>query len=158
MAASSDDVDADVGDEGVDATRAIEGGEYVARVEMDLADDLTLVRLARLTVSGVASVAGLGLDDSERCRSAIDEMCNALLEVAVRGSRLHLLAVTDGRTLEVSGSMPCDPTREFDPTRERLGRLILDAIVDDWTLEAESGLSRFWFCVEAGSAGREAEP
>lgn len=137
---------------GPDGDPGAAGTEPLATVVLDLADDPNLVRLARLTVSGVASVGGLGLDESEQCRAAVDEMCSTLLEGAPPGARLRLNVVTDGVTVEVHGVMPRDQDRPIDPTRERLGRLILDATVDAWKVDADGDTSRFWFRVGVDAA------
>ncbi|MCG0217843.1 hypothetical protein L4444_00155, partial [Pseudomonas aeruginosa] len=48
------------------------------------------LRLARLVVSGVASLADLDFDTIEDLRIAVDELCALLLEQAPAGSELTL--------------------------------------------------------------------
>lgn len=117
----------------------------LARTRLDLADDPSLVRLARLVASGVASVAGLGLDASEQCRSAIDEMCSSLLEVSQAGSVLSLVIETDGQRLRVEGSMPRSPDKELEPVRTQLSQMILDSTVERYELRTDTDPATFWF-------------
>lgn len=130
----------------------------LARVDLDLAGDPDLVRLARLAVSGVASAGGLTLEESEQCRAAVDELCTMLFELAVPQARIALSIVADGDRLLVAGAADRDVTRQLDPVRTRLGQLILDATVTEWSLDAESDPCRFWFCFDAADHRSGAPP
>lgn len=136
----------------VDGDRRGSGGAPLAEVRLSLAGDPNLIRLARLAVSGVASVAGLSLDESEQCRAAVDELCNSVLEVAPSGTRLTLVVEAEDSSVTVRGAMPRDPDRDVDPTRQSLGGMILDATVGEWTLEIADTDSTFHFRVVRGSA------
>ena len=117
----------------------------LARVDLDLSGDPDLIRLARLTVSGVASTSGLGLEESERCRAAVDELCTMLFELAHQDARLSLSVVTDGKRLLVSGAMTKDGSKAPDPVRQQLGDLILSSTVTEWSLDTDADPCGFWF-------------
>jgi hypothetical protein len=128
-----------------DSVDELDRDHLLARTRLELADDAALVRLARLVVSGVASVAGLGLDASEQCRSAIDEMCSSLLEVSQPGSVLSLVIETDGEQLRVEGSMPRSAHKELEPVRTQLSQMILDSTVERYQLRTDTDPATFWF-------------
>jgi hypothetical protein len=114
-------------------------------VQIDLPADPTLVRLARLVVSGVASTVGMLLDEVESCRAAIDELCSTLLEVGDPGAELHLRISTDGPCLVASGEIDRSPERQVDQVRSELSRMILASVVDDHELSLEGPLATFRF-------------
>lgn len=117
----------------------------IASITLDVDPDPELVRLARLVVSGIASVTPMGLEDVEDCRAAVDEMCSTLLEVGVTDAPMHLELRSDGAVLEVSGRLPIVPGAEIDEVRRELSEMILDAVTDDHRLDLDDGLGEFAF-------------
>jgi hypothetical protein len=96
------------------------------------------VRLARLTVAGIASRMGFSFDEVEDLRIAIDELCYALM--GVRGAagnvalqcslRPDALAV-EGRAQVGGGPLPQSEMPEFS-------RRILDVVVDEYKCPLEA--------------------
>ncbi len=91
-----------------------------------------LLRLARVTASGVASRLGFSFDEVEDLRLAIDELC-----FAVTGGKrqdgwvlMRYVVRDDARTLEVHGSATfAAPGPE--PLLNELSGAVLDALVDE---------------------------
>jgi serine/threonine-protein kinase RsbW len=61
------------------------------------------LRIARLTVAGLAGEVGFGLRDIEDLRVAVDEMCAVVIEEADPGLELALHYRVDGDRLEIQG-------------------------------------------------------
>lgn len=114
-------------------------------VRLDLPADATLIRLARLVVSGVASTVGMLLEEVESCRAAIDELSSTLLEVGDDDAVLHLTISTDGRCLIATGEISRNPAREVDDVRSELSRMILSSVVDNHELELDPPKASFRF-------------
>ena len=134
----------------LDVSRGVQ--RPIASITLDVDPDPELVRLARLVVSGIASVTPMGLEDVEDCRAAVDEMCSTLLEVGVADAPMHLELRSDGTVLEVSGRLPIVPGAEIDEVRRELSEMILDAVTDEHRLDLDDGLGEFAFsrAVRAG--------
>ncbi|MBK5224657.1 MAG: hypothetical protein JJE52_17635 [Acidimicrobiia bacterium] len=128
-------------------------GTHIACVKVDLIPDPELVRLARLVVSGVASVAAMGLEEVEDCRAAVDEMCSSLLECGSDDGDLHLEFTSDGHLVEVTGQMALGRDVQLDPIRQELSGMILDAVTDEHDLTFTGGVGRFRFVKVAASRG-----
>jgi hypothetical protein len=112
-------------------------------VDVEIEPDVRYVRLLRLMASGVASVSGLGLEDTEDCRMVVDELCAALIEVSDNAP--HTLRFQgDEAGLHVSGH-----TRRGDdePDAERLevSRRIVAAACDHFDLDLDGAEARFSF-------------
>ncbi len=124
----------------------------VARIHVELDPEGELVRLARLVATGVATSIGMGIDEAEDCRAAVDEMCSSLIERAAPGAVLTLdIAATEvpgvGPSVEVRGRVAVEPSSETDEVRREISEMILDAVTDSHELrvDAESGEATFVF-------------
>ncbi len=112
--------------------------DAVEAVDLSVPTSPELVRLARVTASGLASRLGFTYEEVEDLRLAIDELCYALVGKGhVSGTlRLHY-AIFDG-SLEIEGT--ADVGADSDgrsPHLSELSELILDALVDEHSLDVE---------------------
>jgi serine/threonine-protein kinase RsbW len=133
----------------------------LASLHLEMQSQRELVQLARLVVSGVATVSHMDLEGVEDCRAAVDEMCSSLIERAAPEAQLLLDIVTDGATLEVTGSISVAGSAGPDEVRQEIGDMILDAVTDEHSLEVDeaSGRATFRFTRAtrgAGGSGHEA--
>src|SRR6185295_305061 len=94
------------------------------------------LRLARLTVAGVASRMGFTYDEGEDLRIAIDELCFALVGTNGRegSSELRYSLHADDLVVEGLGTFT-DPV-PVAPTLSPLSRQILSAVVDEHDVAA----------------------
>lgn len=119
----------------------------LARLHLEMQPHRELVQLARLVVSGVATVSHMDLEGVEDCRAAVDEMCSSLMERAAPDAQLSLDIVTDGATLEVTGSISVAGSAGPDGVRQEISDMILDAVTDehDLVVDEASGRATFRF-------------
>ena len=104
------------------------------------------LRLARLAVADVGSRAGMPVEDLEDLRIAVDELCLAMATGPVDAPiELRVVLVPDG--VEVRGTCADDGTA-FELSE--LGRVILDAVVDDLDFGQVDGTREFRFSKRAG--------
>ncbi|HSL58173.1 MAG TPA: hypothetical protein VK866_10055 [Acidimicrobiales bacterium] len=122
----------------------------LTRIEIEIRPDASLVRLLRLVASGVASLAGMDVDEVDDCRAAVDELCAALIEVG-DGGPLHVEFSTDGSIVRVRGSVSAGDGGGLDAARHELSELILGAVVDDHILVVDPPTARFEFSKRAGA-------
>jgi hypothetical protein len=123
--------------------------QVIARLELDV--DASLIRLVRLVVSGVASTIGMELDESESCRSAVDELCNTLVHLgAADGTLAVQISALDG-SLVVAGQVERDPLRELEGEQSRLARLIVDATADEHEMVTAPPTASFRFVKRHGA-------
>ncbi len=103
------------------------------------------VRLARITVAGLASRLGFSWDEIEDLRLAIDELCFAIVgSEAVPGS-LSLRYRMSGEVLEVGGTLDDAPTGRSPTFSDWSGR-ILTALVDDHGTDSDGPVpTGAWF-------------
>jgi hypothetical protein len=123
-----------------------------ARVHMDLDPEGELVQLARLVATGVASSIGMGIDEAEDCRAAVDEMCSTLIERAAPGAVLSLDLVAErvdgiGPSISVTGRVAVAAPIQLDEVRREISEMILDAVTDthELTVDASTGEATFGF-------------
>jgi serine/threonine-protein kinase RsbW len=74
-------------------------------VELVLSPDRSLVRVARVTASGIASRLGFSWDEIEDLRLAVDELSHALLVQAKPAALLRLSFVSAPGSIEVQGQL-----------------------------------------------------
>ena len=89
------------------------------------------LRLARLTVAGVASRMGFTYDEVEDLRIAIDELCFALVGTAGREGNIELRYSLDAEDLVVEGLGTFTEPLPVVATLSPLSRQILSAVVDE---------------------------
>jgi len=94
-----------------------------------------LLRLARVTASGVASRLGFSYDEVEDLRLAIDELCFAVTGGKRQDGSVVMRYVVrgDGRTLEVHGKASFSAPGA-EPLLNELSGAVLDALVDEHEL------------------------
>ena len=118
-------------------------------MRVQLPSDSRFIRVARAVAGGVAAVAGLGMDDLDDLRIAVDELCTALVEVG-GGHDVDLeFAIADG-ILTVNGQVRAAPGAAFDGERLRLSEQILAVACDDYTLGIGDSIARFTLHKRAG--------
>ena len=89
------------------------------------------LRLARLTVAGVASRMGFTYDEVEDLRIAIDELCFALVGTNGRDGNIELRYSLDADDLVVEGVGTFSDPVAVVATLSPLSRQILSAVVDE---------------------------
>lgn len=114
-----------------------------APIELVLPGDSRYMRLARLMASGVATAIGLGLDAVEDVRTAVDEVCSTLIEVA-DGQPIRLVFAVSPKTLTVTGETETDGTsRQPDDDRLALSHQILQVVTDSHEFTRSNGSATF---------------
>jgi serine/threonine-protein kinase RsbW len=89
------------------------------------------LRLARLTVAGVASRMGFTYDEVEDLRIAIDELCFVLVGSKGRAGNIELRYSLDADDLVVEGRGTFTDPMPAAATLSPLSRQILSAVVDE---------------------------
>ncbi|MDQ3570685.1 MAG: hypothetical protein M3396_08730 [Actinomycetota bacterium] len=91
-----------------------------------------LLRLARVTASGVASRLRFSYDEVEDLRLAIDELCFALTGGKRQDGWLVMRYTIwgDGETMEVQGTASFPPDGS-EPVQNELSAAVLAALVDE---------------------------
>jgi serine/threonine-protein kinase RsbW len=103
-------------------------------IDLVLPSDASLMRVARLVASGVATFAGFDFDELEDLRIAVDELCAALIEGGT-GSPIALRFDVLGDRVDVDGTTGVDGAAYFEPERYGLSRQILAAVVDTYSID-----------------------
>lgn len=98
------------------------------------------VRIARLTIAGLASRAGFGYDEVEDLRIAVDELCYLLVGPAGQAGEVELLFTVQDRSISVVGSGP----RAVDQLSV-FSQRILDAVVDHHDIDRTASGTTFRF-------------
>lgn len=104
-------------------------------IGLRLPPDAHLMRIARLTASGVATAAQFDLDEVDDVRIAVDEACTALIEGG-DGGVLDLVFVLEPGALTFTGTTSAAGRAELEPERLALSRQILKVVVDDYDIVA----------------------
>jgi hypothetical protein len=114
------------------------------RVILTIRPHASWVRLARLTVAGVASRLGFGVDDVEALRIGIDELAMVLLDDAEGDGDLTIIYEPSDTGLVVEGHRPrrAGVTSPLDPPASIVAQ-ILSTVVDEWHLTAVDGAATF---------------
>ncbi len=102
------------------------------------------IRLARVTASGLATRLGFGIDDIEDLRLAVDEACFCVMGTGIAHHELALIYKIDEKSLSVDGKVTSENAIEPPPTHE-MTHLILDALVDEHTIEHHGNEAVFHF-------------
>lgn len=96
-----------------------------------------LMRLARVTASGLAGRLGFSYEDVEDLRLAIDELCFALIGDGDGSGSLHLHYAVGGEALEIRGHADGLATDGRKPHLSELSHRILDALVEEHSIDIE---------------------
>jgi serine/threonine-protein kinase RsbW len=124
-------------------------GDPHGAIRLELPNDARFLRVARLVAGGVASAAGMGVDNVDDMRIAVDELCAALVEVG-DGGALELRFVLLPHAVEVEGRTAASVLVAFDPERLTLSEQILKVACDHYTLAVEGGVASFTLRKTAG--------
>ncbi|MFN8035457.1 MAG: ATP-binding protein [Acidimicrobiia bacterium] len=108
-------------------------------VQLVLPADAAFLRLARLTAADIGTRLGLGVEDVDDLRIAVDELCFAVVEHSP-GPLVMRFRLAE-RWVEIEGECP-DSDGPFE--QSRLARTIVAAVVDDHRLERRDGSRCFW--------------
>jgi anti-sigma regulatory factor (Ser/Thr protein kinase) len=130
------------------AEKIMSNGHLQSEVELVLPAESSMIRLARLVASGVASAAGFSSADVEDVRIGVDELCSALIE-AGGSAPIRLGFACHGGTIEVLGSTAAGPGG-VDPERFALSRQILAVVMDEHRVDLDGDDLRFWIRKRAG--------
>jgi anti-sigma regulatory factor (Ser/Thr protein kinase) len=99
------------------------------------------LRLARLAAADVGSRCGLGYEEVDDLRIAVDELSHAIMGVPGRSSpttlEIRFTVLDDGVVIEASCANDCEPDLN------ELSSAILAAVVDEHELSSGGGTSRF---------------
>jgi anti-sigma regulatory factor (Ser/Thr protein kinase) len=106
------------------------------QVVLVLPADTQHLRLARLMAAGVAAPAGLGIDDVDDLRIAVDELCTTLLEASGDGP-LTLMFEYDEGQVTVSGRVTAQRTIDAGDRRQLLSKEILAVVADEHELRSD---------------------
>ncbi len=107
-----------------------------AEIVLVLPGDAQHLRLARLLAAGVAAPAGLGIDDVDDLRIAVDELCTTLLEAGGDGALTLTFAYDDGQ-VTVTGRVATQRHVEADDRRQLLSKEILAVVADEHELRTD---------------------
>jgi serine/threonine-protein kinase RsbW len=115
----------------------------VGTIELSLPADSRYMRLARLMASGVATTAGLPLEEVEDFRIAVDELCATLIEMG-DGDPVRLVFDLADDSVIVRATTRMGDDAAIDDERLTLSRQILDVVTDGHELAQEDGrVARF---------------
>jgi serine/threonine-protein kinase RsbW len=114
------------------------------RIELVFPADPSMVRLARLVASGVATSAGFDIDEVDDLRIAVDEGCAALIESG-HGASLGLSFHLDRQSVDVYGTTESAGT-SVDELRSSLSERILGVVADEHEFATDHGRVMFRIC------------
>jgi hypothetical protein len=108
-------------------------------LKLVLPPDPQLLRVVRLTASGLASLTPLPVDAVEEVRAAADELVSTLMESSGGDPVVLELTLTDG-TLRMEASTPLAPGQSLtvDPMTDR----ILDEVATSHEWSEDEGVAR----------------
>lgn len=120
-------------------------GAQIGPVGLTLPPDPTLSRMARLAVSGMASMARFTVDEVEDIKLVVSEIIIALIEHG-SGERIELELTVTADGFVVRGSTP---SMFFDPDHPDLvlSRMVLDSASAEHGIEAVEGGALMWATV-----------
>lgn len=109
-------------------------GQRASAITLILPTDTQHLRLARLVAAGVAAPAGLGIDDIDDLRMAVDELCTTLVEAGPDDGTMTLTFVQAPGEIEVRGVAPARIPLALDERRLALSKAILAVVADEHDL------------------------
>jgi serine/threonine-protein kinase RsbW len=104
-------------------------------VQLVVPADARYLRLARLTVAGLAGDLGYGVDAIEDLRIAVDELCAAVIEDVAADASLTITYRQDDGALVVEGR--CDDPTAGSPALHRVAQELLAMLADDHGVGAD---------------------
>lgn len=99
------------------------------------------LRLARLTVAGLAGDLGYPVDVIEDLRIAVDELCAAIIDRTPSDARLELVYREIPGGLQVEGR--CSADADDAPELHAVARELLNMLADDYSIGAVDGHRNF---------------
>ena len=112
-------------------------------LELRIRPEPTLIRIVRLAMSGLATMAQFDLDGIEDLKIAIDEVCSSLIEVS-DGSPIDLrLGRVAPGGVWIEGATNAAAGASVDSDRVALGDQILAVIADRHEFTVTDGIARF---------------
>jgi serine/threonine-protein kinase RsbW len=109
-------------------------------VRLTLPASREYVRLVRLAAAGIATNLGFDVDELDDLRVAVGELANLTLELCKPETLEVVFRVQDGE-LRIDGSAPAAEGRVVE--LDALTRQILDAFLDQYSIEIVDGSVRF---------------
>jgi serine/threonine-protein kinase RsbW len=109
-------------------------------VRLSLPASRDYVRIVRLAASGVAANLGFDVDELDDLRVAVGELVNLTLE-ACKPETLEVVFTIVGDELRIEGAAPAAEGRVIEV--DALTRQILEAFVDDYTIQIVEGTVSF---------------
>jgi len=106
------------------------------------------LRLARLTVAGLAGDLGYPVDAIEDLRIAVDELCAAIIDHASSDTRLELVYREVDGGIVVEGA--CAATSEVPPELHAVARELLNMLADEYSIGAVDGRRTFTLSKRSG--------
>ena len=101
------------------------------------------VRLARLMAAGIASRMGFSFDEVEDLRIAVDELWYCLIGRHAEVGTVRLTCSIGADALEIEGVAAVEGADVHPTTVSEFSGRILDAVVDEYTLEANGDRPSF---------------
>jgi serine/threonine-protein kinase RsbW len=94
----------------------------------------SVLRVARLAASGLASIGGFDVDEIEDVRIGIDELCTAMIGVSP-GAPIGLQLRLEGRAMDVEASIDAPDGSEVlaNPLTDQLLSVVTDAHGWSWS-------------------------
>lgn len=121
-------------------------------IQLILPSNTQHLRLARLVAAGVAAPAGLGIDDVDDLRMAVDELCTTLVEAGSGAEPMTLTFSYGDGVVEVCGVASVHQPLALDERRLALSNEILAVVADEHALEPDGTSLRFRL-VKRGATG-----
>jgi len=106
------------------------------------------LRLARLTVAGLAGDLGYPVDAIEDLRIAVDELCAAIIDRASGDTKLELVYREVDGGIVVEGA--CVATSAAPPELHGVARELLNMLADDYSIGAVDGRRTFTLSKRSG--------
>jgi serine/threonine-protein kinase RsbW len=107
------------------------------------------LRIARLTVAGLAGDLGYSVDDIEDLRVAVDELSASIIDGTPPGTDLEITYREVDGGMVIDGS--CAAPDERAPVLHAVARELLDMLTDGYSIERDGGQRRFHLLKRAPS-------
>lgn len=112
-------------------------------VEIVLPAERSLIRVARLAMSGIASMCGFDVDGLDDMKIAVDEVCTALMALGDGSAvRVRLASVVPGG-VSIDATVTVSASAALDGEGAALRDRVLEVISDRHELSITDGVARF---------------